>query len=203
MMIKSARIVTRAVLVVGLLVLASGASYGQQLYPLANGDFALPLSNGSISFLGGPAPLNVIGGPINLPGNHISTPLPLMLGGAPMAGFVAVPTTGGHLTILNSIGMIVGSVNLPGDHVGQLIELAASGDIAVQTSGGNLSFVSSAGAFLGADRLQPTPTATTVRVREGETLTTDGPFAETKEQLGGYYMIDVDNLDDAIAWAAK
>jgi len=153
MMIKSARIVTRAVLVVGLLVLASGASYGQQLYPLANGDFALPLSNGSISFLGGPAPLNVIGGPINLPGNHISTPLPLMLGGAPMAGFVAVPTTGGHLTILNSIGMIVGSVNLPGDHVGQLIELAASGDIAVQTSGGNLSFVSSAGAFLGAVNL--------------------------------------------------
>ena len=46
-------------------------------------------------------------------------------------------------------------------------------------------------------------TATTVRVRSGKTLTTDGPFAETKEQLGGYYLIDVKNLDEAIQWAAK
>ena len=51
----------------------------------------------------------------------------------------------------------------------------------------------------GSDRLQPT----TVRVRNGDTITTDGPFAETKEQFGGYYEIDVDNLDEAIAWAAK
>jgi hypothetical protein len=42
-----------------------------------------------------------------------------------------------------------------------------------------------------------------VCVRDGETLTTDGPFAETKEQLGGYYLIDVESLDDAIEWAAK
>jgi len=60
-----------------------------------------------------------------------------------------------------------------------------------------------AGAMRDAARLQPTPTATTVRVRDGETLTTDGPFAETKEQLGGYYLIDVANLDEAIAWAKK
>ena len=60
-----------------------------------------------------------------------------------------------------------------------------------------------AGVHRGSNRLQPVATATTVRVRDGETLTSDGPFAETKEQLGGYYMIDVDNLDDAIAWAAK
>ena len=46
-------------------------------------------------------------------------------------------------------------------------------------------------------------TASTVRVRNGKTLTTDGPFAETKEQLGGYYLIDVPNLDEAIKWAAK
>ena len=59
------------------------------------------------------------------------------------------------------------------------------------------------GANLGGEALQPTSTATTVRVREGKTLTTDGPFAETKEQLGGYYMVNADNLDDAIAWAAK
>ena len=51
--------------------------------------------------------------------------------------------------------------------------------------------------------LQDSDTATTVRVRDGETLTTDGPFAETKEQLAGYYMIDCDNLDQAIEAASK
>lgn len=60
-----------------------------------------------------------------------------------------------------------------------------------------------AGVFVGADRLQPTATATTVRVRDGQALTTDGPFAETKEQIGGYYKIKAKNLDEAIAWAAK
>ena len=55
----------------------------------------------------------------------------------------------------------------------------------------------------GAERLQPTPTATTVRTPKGDVIATDGPFAETKEQLGGYYLIDVKDLDEAIAWAAK
>ena len=59
------------------------------------------------------------------------------------------------------------------------------------------------GTFKDAARLRPVATATTVRVRDGKTLTTDGPFAETKEQLGGYYLIDVKNLDEAIKWAAK
>ena len=63
--------------------------------------------------------------------------------------------------------------------------------------------VQSAGALQGAARLRPVATATTVRVRNGKTLTTDGPFAETKEQLGGYYLIDVKNLDEAIKWASK
>ena len=54
-----------------------------------------------------------------------------------------------------------------------------------------------------AARLQPTTTATTVRVREGKTLTTDGPFAETREQLGGYYILDCKDLDEAIQWASK
>lgn len=53
------------------------------------------------------------------------------------------------------------------------------------------------------EALHPVATATTVRVREGQTLTTDGPFAETKEQLGGFYLVEADNLDDAIAIAAK
>ena len=59
------------------------------------------------------------------------------------------------------------------------------------------------GAFKSADRLKPVNTATTVRVRDGKTLTTDGPFAETREQLGGYYLVEAKNLDEAIAIAAK
>ena len=59
------------------------------------------------------------------------------------------------------------------------------------------------GAMVGGNALQPTETATTVRVRNDETLTTDGPFAETKEQLGGYYLVDVNSIDDALEWASK
>lgn len=60
-----------------------------------------------------------------------------------------------------------------------------------------------AGVYLGGEALQPVRTATTVRVRGGQTVTTDGPFAETKEQLGGYYLIRAKDLDEALAWAAK
>ncbi|MCC6994778.1 MAG: YciI family protein [Deltaproteobacteria bacterium] len=60
-----------------------------------------------------------------------------------------------------------------------------------------------AGVMRSGDALKPTTTATTVRVRGGKTLTTDGPFAETKEQLGGYYLIDTANLDEALKWAAR
>ena len=59
------------------------------------------------------------------------------------------------------------------------------------------------GKYVSADQLQPTSTATSVRIRNGETLTTDGPFAETKEVLGGYYIVDVDSIDEALDWAAK
>ena len=59
------------------------------------------------------------------------------------------------------------------------------------------------GKLVTADRLKPTSAATTVRIRNGETLVTDGPFAETKEQLGGYYVLDCENLDEALAYAAK
>ncbi len=57
--------------------------------------------------------------------------------------------------------------------------------------------------FLAGDALQPTHTATTVRVRDGKTATTDGPFAETREQLGGYYLIEAKDLDEATMIAAK
>jgi hypothetical protein len=60
-----------------------------------------------------------------------------------------------------------------------------------------------AGVMVAGDGLQGPDTAQTVRVRDGETLVTDGPFAETKELLGGYYLIDVPDLDAALGWAAK
>ena len=59
------------------------------------------------------------------------------------------------------------------------------------------------GLMKGGEALQATATATTVRVRDGETLTTDGPFAETKEQLGGFYLVDCKDLDEAIEIAAR
>ena len=59
------------------------------------------------------------------------------------------------------------------------------------------------GKMLGGEALQPTLTATTVRRGNGGNLITDGPFAETKEQLGGFYIINADNLDEAIDWASK
>ena len=59
------------------------------------------------------------------------------------------------------------------------------------------------GILVGANQLQPSGSATVVHVEGGKTLTTDGPFAETKEVLGGYYLIDVDTLDEALEWAAK
>lgn len=60
-----------------------------------------------------------------------------------------------------------------------------------------------AGAFKAASRLQPTATATTVHVADGKTQVLDGPYAESKEQLGGFYLIDVPDLDAALSWAAR
>ena len=59
------------------------------------------------------------------------------------------------------------------------------------------------GVLAGAEPLAPTSTATTVRHEDGKVLVTDGPFAETKEHLAGYYIIECENLDEAIEWAAK
>jgi len=59
------------------------------------------------------------------------------------------------------------------------------------------------GIFLAGEPLQPTPTATTIRKEDGKRIVLDGPFAETKEQLAGYYILDCNNLDEAIEWAAQ
>jgi hypothetical protein len=60
-----------------------------------------------------------------------------------------------------------------------------------------------AGALAGSNRLQPISAATTVRVANGKTQVLNGPYADSKEQLGGYYLIDVPDLDAAISWAAR
>src|SRR5829696_623083 len=63
--------------------------------------------------------------------------------------------------------------------------------------------IKGSGHYVTGDRLQPTGNATTVRVRDGKLSTTDGPFAETKEQLGGFYMIDAKDLNEAVQIAAR
>ena len=63
--------------------------------------------------------------------------------------------------------------------------------------------VREAGVLVGGEALEPVATATTVRVANGKTVTTDGPFAETREQLGGFYLLECKDLDEAIAYAAK
>ena len=68
---------------------------------------------------------------------------------------------------------------------------------------GEYAAVSESSGVVGGQELQAADTATTVRVENGSTLTTDGPFAETKETLGGYYLVEADTLDDATALAAR
>ena len=63
--------------------------------------------------------------------------------------------------------------------------------------------ISKSAGVVGAQELQPADTATTVRVQDGKTMTTDGPFPETKEALGGFYLFDADDLDAALAMAAR
>ena len=60
-----------------------------------------------------------------------------------------------------------------------------------------------AGVLVGGEELGPTPSATTVRIREGRQLVTDGPYAEVKEALGGYFVLDCSSFDDAVSWAAR
>ena len=83
---------------------------------------------------------------------------------------------------------------------------AASKDQATQMSAAYMAYAEAmkqAGVIRGGERLRPTSEATTVRVKNGKTEVLDGPYADTKEQLGGYFMIDVPDLDAALAWAAR
>jgi len=80
---------------------------------------------------------------------------------------------------------------------------AATGQKMMEEYGAFTQSIIQSGNFKAGDRLQPISTATTVRVRDGKTLTTDGPFAETREQLGGYYLVEAKDLDAALAIAAR
>jgi hypothetical protein len=80
---------------------------------------------------------------------------------------------------------------------------AAAGQKMMQGYGAFTQSIIQSGNFKAGDALQPTSTATTVRVRDGKTLTTDGPFAETREQLGGYYLVEAKDLDTALEIAAR
>lgn len=83
---------------------------------------------------------------------------------------------------------------------------AASKDQVTQMSAAYMAYAEAmkqAGVIRGGERLRPTSEATTVRVKNGKTEVLDGPYADTKEQLGGFFMIDVPDLDAALAWAAK
>ena len=80
---------------------------------------------------------------------------------------------------------------------------AATGQKVLGEYGEFTQSIIQSGNFKAGDRLQPVSTATTVRVRDGKVLTTDGPFAETREQLGGYYLIEAKDLDAALAIAAR
>lgn len=79
----------------------------------------------------------------------------------------------------------------------------ASRETVLAAYGAYTEAIKASGVLLGSNRLRPTAAATAVRISDGKTQVLNGPFAETKEQLGGYYIIDVADLDAAIAWGAR
>jgi hypothetical protein len=79
----------------------------------------------------------------------------------------------------------------------------ATGKINIPAFAAYAQALSEAGVLIAATGLQPSRTATTVRVQDGQRNVQDGPFADTKEQLGGFYVIDVPDLDTALEWAAR
>jgi hypothetical protein len=85
------------------------------------------------------------------------------------------------------------------------MQAASKADIEkmVAAYGAYTEAIKKAGVLTGSNRLRPTTSASTVRVADGKTKVLDGPYAETKEQLAGYYLIDVPDLDAALSWAAR
>jgi hypothetical protein len=93
--------------------------------------------------------------------------------------------------------LMIYSQELPGGPLPSEVESIMQGHRAVMEDSGK------SGALLGYEKLKASATATTVRMKDGAAIITDGPFAETKEQLAGYYIMDCANLDEAIEWAKR
>jgi hypothetical protein len=90
-----------------------------------------------------------------------------------------------------------------GNEAGMQSATKAQGEQMMAAYGAYTQAIKTAGVMVAADRLKPTSSASTVRVSDGKTKVLDGPYAETKEQLAGYYLIDVPDLDAALSWAAR
>jgi hypothetical protein len=90
-----------------------------------------------------------------------------------------------------------------GNEAAQPAANKADADRTIAAYGAYTEALQKAGVLAGANRLQASTSATTVRVTDGKTNVLDGPYAETKEQLAGYYMIDVPDLDAALSWAGR
>jgi len=90
-----------------------------------------------------------------------------------------------------------------GDEAGMLSASKEAVGQMIAAYGAYTEAVKKAGVYVDSNRLRPTASGTTVRVANGKTEVLDGPYAETKEQLAGYYMIDVPDLDAALSWAAR
>jgi hypothetical protein len=90
-----------------------------------------------------------------------------------------------------------------GDEAGMLSASKEAAGQMLAAYGAYTEAVKKAGVYVGSNRLRPTASGTTVRVANGKTEVLDGPYAETKEQLAGYYMIDVADLDAALSWATR
>ncbi len=90
-----------------------------------------------------------------------------------------------------------------GNEAGMQAASKSDNDKTLAAYGAYMEAMKKAGVIVGGDRLQPTASATTVRVVNGKPKMLNGPYAETKEQLGGYFMIDVPDLDAALSWASR
>jgi hypothetical protein len=90
-----------------------------------------------------------------------------------------------------------------GNEAGMQSATKAQTEQMIAAYGAYTEAMKTAGVVVGANRLKPSGSASTVRVADGKTKVLDGPYAETKEQLGGYYLIDVPDLDAALSWAAR
>jgi hypothetical protein len=90
-----------------------------------------------------------------------------------------------------------------GNEAGMQSATKAQSEQMMAAYGAYTQAIKTAGVMVAADRLKPTSAASTVRVTDGKTKVLDGPYAETKEQLAGYYLIDVPDLDAALSWAAR